>query len=199
MSVRLYDEALLKKFKSWIKDDKLRILSPDDSTRLFQQRLDMQDDKPLSLPLIALSRDPQIELEYPHKKPMTYDGIMLRATEEKSLQLDAIPMTLNYQLDIYTRYSKEADEYMRNFVFNMVNHPVIAVEIPYNGIDYIHYGNMELLSTIEDNSDIPQRLFYDQFVRWTLKFTIRDAYLFSLPYKDNIQIGEYEVKVVENL
>jgi len=194
MSVRLYDQAIVTKFKSWIKDDKLRILSPEDSTRLFQMRANQENDQPIDLPLIAISRNNEIEITNTSKKMLTYDGMMLDANKEKTLQIDAIPMTLNYQLDIYTRHMNEADEYMRNFVFSMLNHPKIKVKLPYNNIDYEHWSYIRILSTIEDNSDIPQHLFGDQFTRWTIRFTIDDAYLFSLPYKDNIEIEGYEIQ-----
>lgn len=197
MSVRLYDEAIVNKINGWIKDDKLRVLSPEDSTRLFQMRANQNNDEPLTLPLIAISRNNEIEITNTSKRMLTYDGIMLKANEDKTLQIDGIPMTLNYQIDIYTRHMDEADEYMRNFVFSIINHPKIKVQLPYNNIDYEHYSYMRILSTIEDNSDIPQKLFPDQFTRWTIRFTVDDAYLFSLPYKDNIKFEGYEVEIVE--
>ena len=197
MSVELYDEAVVTKIKSWIKDDKLRVLSPEDSTRLFQMRANQSDDKPLELPLIAISRNNEIEIENVSKRMLTYDGKMLDANEKVTLQIDAIPMVLNYQIDIYTRHMKEAMEYIRNFTFQLINHPKVKVQLPYNNIDYEHWSYIRLLKTIEDNSDIPQKQFGDQFTRWTIRFTIDDAYLFSLPYKDNVQIEGYEIEIVE--
>lgn len=198
MSVRLYDDALVNKIKNWVKDEKVRILSPDETLELFQKTANDKNDEPISLPIISLTRSREVDLDHPHKKMMTYDGMMLDATIDKSLQIDAIPMTLNYQLDIYTRYKYEADEYMRNFVFNLVNHPKVKVVLPYNDINYTHYSNIKLVPTIEDNSDVPNRLVSDQFTRWTISFTIDDAYLFSLPYKSNVQIVEFDVKCEEN-
>lgn len=199
MSVRLYDDALVKKIKNWVKDEKVRILSPDETLELFQKTANDKNDEPISLPIISLTRSREVDLDHPHKKMMTYDGMMLDATIDKSLQIDAIPMTLNYQLDIYTRYKYEADEYMRNFVFNLVNHPKVKVVLPYNDINYTHYSNVRLVPTIEDNSDVPNRLVSDQFTRWTISFTIDDAYLFSLPYKSNVHIVEpFAVECEEN-
>ena len=198
MSVRLYDDALVKKIKNWVKDEEVRILSPDETLELFQKIANDKNDEPISLPIISLTRSREIDLDHPHKKMMTFDGMMLDATVDKSLQIDAIPMTLNYQLDIYTRYKYEADEYMRNFVFNLVNHPKVKVVLPYNDINYTHYSNVRLIPTIEDNSDVPNRLVSDQFTRWTISFTIDDAYLFSLPYKSNIQIVGFDVECEEN-
>lgn len=198
MSVRLYDDALVKKIKNWVKDENVRILSPDETLELFQKIANDKNDEPISLPIISLTRSREVDLDHPHKKMMTFDGMMLDATVDKSLQIDAIPMTLNYQLDIYTRYKYEADEYMRNFVFNLVNHPKVKVVLPYNDINYTHYSNVRLIPTIEDNSDVPNRLVSDQFTRWTISFTIDDAYLFSLPYKSNVQIVGFDVECEEN-
>ena len=199
MSVRLYDDALVNKIKNWVKDEKVRILAPDETLELFQKIANDKNDEPISLPIISLTRAREVDLDHPHKKMMTFDGMMLDATIDKSLQIDAIPMTLNYQLDIYTRYKYEADEYMRNFVFNLVNHPKVKVVLPYNDINYTHYSNIRLVPTIEDNSDVPNRLVSDQFTRWTISFTIDDAYLFSLPYKSNVHIVEpFDVECEEN-
>ena len=197
MSVRLYDDALVEKFGKWTAGRDVKVLSPQDTSLLFQIKADENKDEPLTLPLIAISRESGIELGYRHKKPMSFDGMMLDANQEKSLQIDAIPMTLSYQVDIFTRYAYEADEYMRNLIFNMVNHPKIEVQLPYNNINYTHNANIRLSETIEDNSDIPQRLFPDQIVRWTIRFMIDDAYLFSLPYKQNVQITDTNLEIIE--
>lgn len=197
MAIRFYDEAIIDKIKGWVKDPNMTILKPDEMTRLLQQRADQTLDQPISLPLIGLSRDPDIEIQSTNKKPLTFDGLMIRADEEKSIQLDAIPIEINYQLDIYTRYGYEGDEYMRNFVFGFVNNPKMIVEIPYNNQNLTHTFNVRLLSRVSDNSDIKERLFADQFTRWTLFLQVDDAYLFSVPIKDNVSIVEVEIETLD--
>lgn len=197
MAIRFYDEAIINKIKSWVKDPNMTILKPDEMTRLLQQRADQTLDQPISLPLIGLSRDPDIEIQSTNKKPLTFDGLMIKADEEKSIQLDAIPIEINYQLDIYTRYGYEGDEYMRNFVFGFVNNPKMIVQIPYNNQNLTHTFNVRLLSRVSDNSDIKERLFADQFTRWTLFLQIDDAYLFSVPIKDNVNIVEVEIETID--
>ena len=54
MSIRLYDDAIYKKIQRWVKDPNMRILSPSESTRLFQLRADQTNDKPIVLPMIAI-------------------------------------------------------------------------------------------------------------------------------------------------
>lgn len=128
-------------------------------------RVDQENDKPLTLPLIALSRDPSIGLDIAHKRPLSADGLHLQQDEKTTIQLDAIPININYQIDIYTQRAEEGDEYLRNFIFNIVNHPRLKILIPYNDSQIEHYAYLKLQPEVTDNSDISERLFVDQFVR----------------------------------
>jgi hypothetical protein len=106
-------------------------------------------------------------------------------------------MSLNYQLDIYTKGMEEACEYVRNFIFNLVNFPKVAITIPYNGIDLKHNSTIQVNPQVEDNSDIPQRLFPGQFTRFTIRFTLDDAYMFSVVNRENVSIESVSLEVVE--
>ena len=196
MAIRFYDDALVEKISSWIKDPNMKILKPSESSRLFQLRADENGDKPLTLPLIAISRDNDLEIISTSKKALTYDGGHLAANCKESEVLNGIPIRLSYQLDIYCKYFAEADEYMRNFVFNIINYPNLHIEIPYNDAKVIHDSTLLLESTVSDTSDIPERLISGQFTRLSLRLTIDDAYLFSVPFMKNWNV-EYtdEIKV----
>lgn len=195
MSIRYYDEALTNKIKNWIRDDKLKVLSPGDSSRLYQMKLDLNNDKPMTLPFIALSRDSNVEILNTNKRVLTYDGGHVDATYEQSEVLNAIPIKISYQLDIYTKYFAEADEYIRNFVFNIINYPRISIEIPYNNSRIIHNSTLLLEPTIADGSDIPERLVAGQFTRMTLRMYIDDAWLFSVPFNPNWKIEMDDVEI----
>lgn len=188
MGIRYYDEALSNKISKWIKDENMVILKPDEVTRMLQIKVDMNDDKPLSLPLITISRDTAIDLNSNNKKPLSYDGLTLGKNEDQATKLNAIPITIRYQLDIFTRHFIECDEYIRNFIFNFINHPKLNITIPYNKSNIVHNAYVKLIDRIEDNSDIQQRLFTDQFTRFTLKLELDDAYLFSVPFMDNVKL-----------
>lgn len=183
MAIRYYDEAFLNKIKAWIKDDKLTITGPDETRRLFEYRADVGDDKPIPLPLISLTRNRDIDIEVVNKRPLTFDGISMRGNKNDAQVLNGIPIVLRYQIDIFTRYAKEADEYVRNFVFNLVNFNTLDVVIPYNNLNFTHRSKISVNSPISDNSDIPERMIAGQFTRYTISVTIDDAYLFSAPIK----------------
>lgn len=198
MAIRYYDSAMVEKIKAWVKDPNMTVISPSDSTRFFQMRADQMDDKPLKLPMIVLSRDSDIEIISTAKRALTYDAGHItndqddrnKSTPSVSKVLNAIPIKLTYQLDIYTKYFAEADEYMRNFVFNFINYPRVSIEIPYNDAKVLHNSTVLVESTVSDSSDIPERLIAGQFTRMTIRLTIDDAYLFSVPFMDNWMVEE---------
>ena len=197
MSINLYDTAFLNKIKGWVKDDKMTIVGPDETRRLFQEVADQTNDKPIQLPLISLQRLREIEIRNVNKSPLTRDGITIEAkltTQDqnavaKIITLAAIPISISYQLDIYCRYADEANEYVRNFVFNLINYPKLTITIPYNNINYNHNAGIILQSSITDNSDIPERMIPGQFTRMTLQCILNDAYLFSAPIRNQAIIS----------
>ena len=201
----LYDEALVNKIKNWLKDKSVEVLKPDETNRLFKMKADQRADKPITLPLIALSRKTRVPILNTRKRPMSYDGFKIFAydedgtlskfNEERMQKLNAIPIQIDYQLDIYTANFSEADEYARNFIFNFVNYPNVKIEIPYNNCKLIHESTVYIDEELEDTSDIPQRLVPGEFTRFTLNLSIDNAYLFSAPVKDNVSISKVELQV----
>lgn len=197
MCVTLYDKALVEKIRRWVKDDSITITSPDETRRLFQYKADINGDKPLQLPLIALRRERDFDIGRVTKNPMTYDGLTVSAerteSSSKSNILNAIPITIRYQIDIYTRYYDENDAYVRNFIFNLINYPKLVIELPYNNSHKEHKTIIQLASTVRDNSDIPERLIPGQFTRQTISIEIDNAYIWDFRAVDNYEIATPQV------
>lgn len=187
MAIRYYDEALVDKITSWLKtpiqNRGLKILKPEEATRFFEMQLDEIADKALTLPLISISRDKDIEILNTQKQSKTFSGFYADQTNVSFHPINVVPIQIGYQIDIYTQKLAEADEYVRNFVFNLINYPQLEIVLPYEGLNITHVANIQLNTSISDNSDIKEHLFADQFVRFTLKLSLDDAYLFSLPYR----------------
>ena len=55
MSVTLYDEALLKKIRSWVGDSRLKVISSTDVSDLISVTADEQNDGQIELPLVAIT------------------------------------------------------------------------------------------------------------------------------------------------
>ena len=195
MALYYYDEALVAKIKNWVGDANIKITSPDETKRLFQYHADISGDEPIQLPLIALRRNRDISILDTNKQPLVFDGLTLNANEDQSDQLNGIPISLTYVIDIYTRYEREGQEYLRNFIFNIIKFPKIQIQIPYNNSNILHNSNIRLDGNVSDNSEIPERLIAGQFTRFTIPINIDDAYLFDYRFKPNYKIDyEFEVK-----
>jgi len=189
MALEYYDDAVVAKLKKWTPTNiPLRILKPDETKRLFETLADDSGDKNIKLPLIALSRNNEIELTLNIKTPRSYDGYKLSQNKNETIQMNVIPVKLQYQMDIFTKTYHESDEYLRQYLFKLINNPVIKIGVPYNGQDITQIANIRVLSNIADTSDIPQRLFTGQFTRWTIQFEIQDAFLYDVPYRRNWKI-----------
>lgn len=202
MAARYYDDILVAKIKRWVPEEaNIRVLKPDESKRLFEVTANDGNDKAFTLPLIALSRNNDIELLATAKQSRSFDGLHLLNNSEETLQFNVIPIKLQYQLDIYTKTFEEGDEYVRNFVFKLINNPLLKIEIPYNNTYIEHTANIRVLSTISDTSSISERIFSGQFTRWSIQLIIQDAFLFSLPYKRNwkFDLGRIDLEVSEKI
>lgn len=190
MAVYLYDEALVNKLKLWTQNTDIHVYGPNETSRLFATIADEKNDEPIKLPLLALSRPEGFTVTNPNKQPLSFDGMTTEASYEKSVMLNAIPISLSYQLDIYTRYQKEADEFVRNLIFNIINFPVVTVKIPYNGADIEHDSQIILDGNVQDNSDVPERIVPGQFTRYTLSISMPDAYLWDVRVRDNVHVED---------
>lgn len=105
------------------------------------------------------------------------------------VSLNAVPVSIPYQLDVYTRYQKENDLYMRNLIFNFINYPTLQVQFEYNGVPVEHNGNIILGENVSfEQPSI--KLFSDQVCKQTLSITIDDAYLWDIRVRSSISIGD---------
>lgn len=204
MACRYFDEALTQKIKDAVMtNDNILVLGPEESSEeLFSDKADMNHDK-LTLPMISLIRKRDVDILNTNKKPLTYEGIRLafydknnkKVEGDKALKLNAIPIRLEYQLDVYTKKQYEADEYMREFLFFFINNPSVKITIPYNGVKATHESTVRVEPPLVDNSDIPQKLFRDQFYRFSMNLYIDDAYYFSVPSMETVLINSIELSV----
>lgn len=183
MSVRLYDDAIINKLKKWTKDTEVTVLAPNEVKELFSVVADKNNDNPISLPLIALSRPGGFTVLETTARPLGYAGLTLAASRDGAKNLRAIPISIPYQLDVYTRYQEDADEYVRNLVYNIINYPRLEVNIPYYDENIIHHSNIKMVGDVEDTSSIPERHVAGQFTRMSIALVVDDAYLFDIKYR----------------
>ena len=116
-----------------------------------------------------------------------------------TVHLNVIPVKTTYQLDIYTKRRVEGDEYVRQYLFKLINNPQIVIEIPYNNYIVKHTANLRVLNTVSDTSDIPTHIFAGQFYKWTIQLELQDGFLFSIPQKKNWRFVGYELSTVDKI
>lgn len=209
MAISYYDDVLIKKLQRWLPEAaNVRILKPEETSKLFSLTAEDLKDQPFSLPMIALSRKPDLELLSTVKTPKSYDGLRVLdpavpvgQIPAKTAIFNVLPIKPEYQLDIYTKTAAECEEYVRGFLFKLINNPTITIEIPYNNFKIEHIANIRVLSNIADTSSITERLFSGQFTRWTIPFELHDAFLFSIPYRKNwvLKVDEDAAIILDNL
>jgi hypothetical protein len=119
----------------------------------------------------------------------------LAAIPDGTYQLNVIPIRPEYQLDIYAKTAIECEEYVRTFLFKLINNPLLQIEIPYNDLHIEHTAYIRILSNIANTSSISERVFSGQFTRWTIQFELHDAFLFSIPYRRNWKLDGHEIEL----
>lgn len=198
MSVYLYDEALVSKVKYWTEKTNLHVYGVDEVRDLFQVIADENSDKPIQLPILTITRPKGYSIINSNKKPTTYNGLRVIQGEDTASMLAQVPINIQYQFDVYTRFQKEADMYMRNLVFNIINYPTLKVIIPYRDINFSHNGTIRISSDVMDTSNISARMFNGQFTRMSLTVNIDDAYLWDLRVANNLSIEDTNVLFIRN-
>lgn len=187
MGARFYDEALIAKIRSWVGDQRLSVISSSDVSQLFATTADRENDNGIELPLISITRS-GFSISNTNRTDLSINGLTIEVNRQKSEWLNAIPINLRYQIDVYSRYMDQADEIVRNMIFNIVNFPRLTISLPYYDQDIKQTSSIHLEEQIQDNSAIPERLIYGQFTRLTLNIEILDAYLYDLRIGDNKKI-----------
>ena len=199
MACRYYDDLIVEKLKRSLPDkSKLRVLKPDESKKFFELTADDNADAEFKLPLIAVSRNNDIELTLNIKNQSSFDGLKLpfgkytkanaddfTKMPDGTYQLNVIPITLQYNIDIYAKKYEECDEYVRQYLFKLINNPTLKIDIPYNDIHFEHVAYIRVLNHVSDTSAISERIYSGQFTRFTIQIEIQDAFLFSIPYRKN--------------
>lgn len=202
MAISYYDDAITAKIKGWLADNStLRVLNPDETNKVIELHAEDSGDKPLQLPLLTISRNKELEITSTIKQNKSFDGLIIQkdTVNAATVHMNVIPVKTLYQLDIYTKRQLEADEYVRQFLFKLINNPQIIVEIPYNNYVIKHTANLRVLNSVSDTSDIPTHIFSGQFYRWTIQLELQDGFLFSIPYKKNWRFAGVELALCDKI
>lgn len=212
MSTYLYDEALTEKIQKWTSKAQVEVYGPSETSRVFEVIADKTNDESIKLPMIYIERDRGFEIinSGQTRRPLSYDGTTFNINKKYGDTLNAIPISIAYQINVYARYAKEADILIRNLIFNVINYPALEVTVPKVGVykfdketgletmePFVHTARIELANTtIQDNSNEQQRFIEGNYTKLSLLIQINDAYLWDLREH---RTAEIEILMDDNL
>lgn len=112
--------------------------------------------------------------------------------------LNAIPIRINYTLDVYTRRQLENDLIMRNLIFNIINYPTLKISIDYNSQHYEHFGNLYIEQNVNNGSSEIQ-IANDQICKQSLQIYMDDAYLWDTRLSDMVLLTDSLLEIENNI
>jgi hypothetical protein len=173
--IYLYDEAIVNKFRTIFDDSRITVQPPENAIRYVAQL--SEDD--VSFPLISLNRTAWSIRAGDISWAQSRTGIANRVNSDNTISvMRAIPIRLEYQLDIYTVDRLTNDEIYRELIFYFIKHPTLEVDIPYT-VDGKHVFNLDINPDITDNSDTVEHVNKGVLYRYTSAWVVKDAYLFE--------------------
>ena len=173
--IYLYDNAIVDKFKSLFQDSRITVQPPENAIRYVAQL--SNDD--VTFPLISLNRTSWSLRSSDISWAQSRTGVANRINEDNTISvMRAIPIQMEYQLDIYTVDRLTNDEIYRELIFYFIKNPTLEVEIPYT-VDGKHVFNFDINPDITDNSDTVEHVNKGVLYRYTSTWVVKDAYLFE--------------------
>jgi len=186
VSIKLYDEAILTKFKGVFKNT---VYAPTDEA--FARCAELNEGKVL-LPLISIYRPEFMTIDNTNlNKPAFFQGRPFEVSEKdlegqplKIKNLRTLAVTLRYQADVW---GKKEEEYLRlteELLFWLIANPYVKITEPLSGKELEF--SIILEDNIMDNTDITGFQERGRLYRCTFEFEISHAQLFSLSEIDNL-------------
>jgi hypothetical protein len=173
--IYLYDNAIVDKFRALFGTDKITVQPPENAIRYVAQL--SNDD--VTFPLISLNRTNWSIRADDISWAQAKTGVLNRVNKDNTLSvMRAIPIQLEYQLDVYTVDKLTNDEIYRELIFYFIKHPTLEVDIPYT-VDGTHVFNFDINPDITDNSDTVEHVNKGVLYRYTSTWVVKDAYLFE--------------------
>ena len=143
------------------------------------------------MPFIRLQRlDWQLNLDRQGYQTFIGDKVFKKINESNQMievRAQVIPITINYQLSVYSQDRITNDALIRELLFYYHLRPSLLVYVGH-GLNIVHKFNIYFNSGIEDNSDIANHINKGTYFRQDLTFYTDDAYLWRANYQYLVKI-----------
>jgi len=175
MSFSLYDKAIVEKLREITKDNRI-FIHPTEN--VFSNIAAVDKDN-IQLPMISIMRTGVNILDnVPFALMKTGTLAKLNREDKYFTRVQAIPIQINYMLDVWTKERLSNDNIVRELLFYFYTHPTLQVDIPYT-LNFKHDFNIFVSSNIDDNSDVTSHGTRGEYFRQTLNLYTNDAYLWK--------------------
>lgn len=214
VGVYAYDMAIIKDLRArfnYTKDGKKKtnnIIQITNSENVFNIIGDIENDT-IQFPIISLIRT---GWQFTGAEPefLNNSGGLVGYMEGekgeriKQVRLQAFPIQINYQLDIWTQNRYDNDVIAREFCWFYKQNPQLRVFIPH-GLNITEPFNLFIEPDVVDNSDIAEHNSRGRYYRQTLGLYVDDAYLWkssvtNVPGIDIVKFSIYtgDISNIEN-
>lgn len=197
VSVYAYDLAVVNDFRARFKqppvtysdvNSNVIMVGPDQAFQILGQ---MDNDK-IVMPFISVQRlNWQLNLDRQMSQTFIGDRIVMQnpdnPLERLEVRAQVIPITINWQLDVWTKDRITNDALVREILWYYHLRPTLLVNV-LHGLNMKHTFNIMFNSEIEDNSDIHNQNNRGNIVRSTLSFFAEDCYLWKAHHQPIVGI-----------
>lgn len=169
-----YDESYRDKLKSLF-PDRVVYAPPDHALdEIRKYRSGLSNTQGNEFPFVSLWRiDEKINIEN-YNRAMFIRGRTLGVEGTKAGKLKMLPLSLSYQMDIWSLSKTYLDELYREFMFALVGDPKLKITL--SGDEFIFDLRID---SEEDNSDIAEFLEKRKLYRKTIITNIDNALIFT--------------------
>jgi hypothetical protein len=175
LSVRFYDDAIIKHFRELFDDNRIHILPVENAIRFTAQ---LKQDN-VDFPLISTNRTGwSIRTDEVNWTGMRIGGFQKRNDDGTNTFAKVIPIRITYQVDVFTVDKATGDDIIRELAFSILSRPTLEVDIPYK-LDMKHNFNIFMDGEVIDNSDTVEHINKGVLFRNTFTMYTDDAYLFA--------------------
>lgn len=188
MSVKCYDDAIVKRFRAVFGTNNVYVLPVENAIRFTAQL--KRDD--VTFPLISTTRlGYSIVGDNVNYNAKMTGSFVRREDDNNNTFATSIPIRIEYQMDIFTVDRESCDDIVRELIFFFLTRPTLVAHFEY-GLDIKQNFTLLMNDDIVDNSDTVEHINNGVMFRNTLTFYVDDARL----YMNNPQVqGKIECGV----
>lgn len=193
MSVYLYDKAIANRLESVLTNVKGINVVP--AERAFTKSFD-ENDNP-ELPAVSIYRE-GFSLKQDTRNMTAYKkGRNEVDTQGTLFNTKALPLSIRYQIDVWTRTREQNDELSRDIIWFFTLYPEHKITVNYGGFVRDIKFNTFLELDITNNSQISEFENRGQYYRSTMGVIVDEAQLFMVSSQNKLNF-EFEIISVES-